>query len=388
MFLNNTMTSIELVEQGNNLREQNKPLEALAHYAQAMILDPNCAGAFNNYGNTLRELGQPARAVPFLQHAIAMIPDQPTFNFNLSVCQLLMGDYPAGFQQYEWRWKFEHLNGLLPNYSAPRWTGQDLNGKRILILGEQGHGDTIQFSRFLFALHQLGAKIHLQTNSALIPLFANSSILESLTEFQEPNVDYDYWSPMMSLPTGLGLTLENLPKQLGYLVAQNNLSDTWKSRLGPKYKMRIGFSWSGRRDTWINRHKSVPFEKICNLIYRNPSYEWINLQVDAEPQEEKQLADLGVRMYPGTVSNFADTAALMTHLDLVVSVDTAVSHLAGALARPTWIMLNNYAVDWRWLIERDDSPWYPSAKLFRQPEIGNWDSVIDKITWHLQYFKV
>jgi ADP-heptose:LPS heptosyltransferase len=152
--------------------------------------------------------------------------------------------------------------------------------------------------------------------------------------------------------------------------------------------MRVGFSWSGRKDSWIHQHKSVPFSVILDMIKTNPQYDWINLQVDASPEEEAQLSEVGVTRYPGTITSFADTAALMMHMDVVVSVDTAISHLAGALGRPTWIMLNQYGLDWRWLLHRDDSPWYTTARLFRQPARGDWTSVTKKISQFLSWFKV
>jgi ADP-heptose:LPS heptosyltransferase len=152
--------------------------------------------------------------------------------------------------------------------------------------------------------------------------------------------------------------------------------------------MRIGFSWSGRPDSWLNQHKAVPFEKMLDLIRSTPQYEWINLQVDATPEQEAAMAAAGVTMYPGTVNSFLDTASLMTHMDIVLSVDTAVSHLAAALGRPAWIMLNAFATDWRWLLNRDDSPWYSTARLFRQPSMGDWNSVLKKVEQYLKWYKV
>jgi ADP-heptose:LPS heptosyltransferase len=192
----------------------------------------------------------------------------------------------------------------------------------------------------------------------------------------------------MSLPTVLGITLENLPPQIQYLSARTDLTKNWQTQLGLKNKLRVGFCWSGRPDSWINRHKGMPFETMCELIKRNPNYEWINLQIECTADESAILHELGVKMYPGAIRSFADTAALIHHLDVVLSVDTAIAHLAGALGRPTWVMLNNYAVDWRWLLDRDSSPWYPSARLFRQPKMGDWASVVDKIHQYLSWFKI
>lgn len=382
------MTLDELITAGTDCRERNDYEGALKNYAQAFVVDRHSASAFNNYGNTLREIGDPLGAIPFLQRATQLVPTAPTPNFNLAVCYLLAGNYACGWPQYEHRWNFEHLAGTLPQHQQPRWTGQDLKGKTILVCQEQGLGDVIQFSRFLYPLHAAGAKIILQVNNNLAPLFANSAIISQIIDISENPTDFDYWTPIMSLAMTLGITLENLPRQLSYLSARSDLASEWAQRLGKKTRLRVGFCWSGRPDSWINRHKGMPFEVMCALIKRNPSYEWINLQVECTAEQSAELTTLGVADYPGSIRSFADTAALIHHMDVVITVDTAVAHLSGALGRPTWIPLNWYGVDWRWLLNRDDNPWYPSARLFRQPAMGDWNSVTDKIHQYLNWFKV
>jgi hypothetical protein len=319
---------------------------------------------------------------------VQLVPTASTPNFNLAVCYLLAGDYARGWSQYEHRWTFEHLAGTLPQFEQPRWTGQDLRDKTILVVQEQGLGDVIQFSRFLFPLHAAGAKIILQVNNNLAPLFANSTVISQIVDINDTPAGFDYWTPIMSLAMVLGITLENLPRQLNYLSARNDLTLEWAQRLGKKTRLRVGFCWSGRPDSWINRHKGMPFEVMCALIRRNPGYEWVNLQVECTAEQSAELARLGVAEYPGTVRNFADSAALIHHMDVVITVDTAVAHLSGALGRPTWIPLNWYGTDWRWLLNRDDNPWYSSARLFRQPRLGDWASVTDKIHQYLSWFKV
>jgi hypothetical protein len=378
----------ELITLGNQSRENNDPEQALAYYAQAFVQDRNSASAFNNYGNVLREAGDPVGAIPFLQRAISLVPNSSVANFNLSVAYLLSGDYARGWPQYESRWSFEHLDGTLPNLTQPRWTGQDLKDKTILVCQEQGLGDTIQFSRFLFGLHSLGARVILQTNDNLAPLFVGSAVIHQLIDVKDTPTDFDYWTPIMSLPGIMNITLENLPHALSYLGSNPVLVREWQDRLGFKNRLRVGFCWSGRPDSWINRHKGMPFETMCELIARNPNYEWINLQAECSAEQVQHLATLGVKSYPGCIRNFADTAALMQHLDVVISVDTSVAHLAGALGRPTWIPLNAFGTDWRWLLNRDSSPWYSSVRLFRQPAIGDWASVTDKIHQYLSWFKI
>lgn len=386
--LNIAMNTDLLIAQGNEFRAQHRPQEALKCYAQAFVDDPESAAAWNNYGNVLRECGQPARAIPFLQHAIALHPNNVTAQFNLAVAWLQMGNYQDGWRQYESRWNYEHLAGSLPQYSQPRWTGQDLNGRTILVEGEQGHGDNIQFVRFIYNLHVMGAKIKIKVTDALIPLLNNSEIIHTVARYGDDVGHFDYWIPIMSIPGILGVTLENLPKPVNYLNARIDLQQQWLQRLGAKTRMRVGFCWSGRPDNWLNEHKGMPFETMLDLVQKNPQYEWINLQVDASTEQQAALAQVGVRQFPGTITSFADTAALIMAMDVVVCVDTAVAHLSGALGRPTWICLNWFGTDWRYLLGRDDSPWYSTARLFRQPAQDDWKSVTQRVAQYLSWFKV
>lgn len=378
----------QLIDQGNQYRSQHQPEQALACYAQAFVADPQAAAAWNNYGNVTREIGHPRRAIPFLEMARELDPSNITAHFNLAVAYLLMGDYARGWPQYEWRWQYEHLAGTLPTWSQPRWQGQDLTGKTVLVVGEQGHGDNIQFVRFCYNLHVMGARVLLQVTDGLIPLFAVSDVIQWVGGYDQQPPEFDYWIPIMSIPGVLGVTLDNLPLPISYINANDDAIKHWQQKLGAKTRLRVGLSWSGRRDSWLNQHKSVPFPVILSMVKTHPQYEWINLQVDATEDECMALADAGVRQFPGAISSFSDTAALMMNLDVVVGVDTAVSHLSGALGRPTWIMLNAFATDWRWLLDRDSSPWYSSARLFRQPIRNDWQSVTAKIGKFLSWFKV
>ena len=382
------MNSSELIEQGNQLRADRQPAAALRCYAQAFVDDPDSASAFNNYGNVLREIGQPKRAIPFLQHALVLQPDNPTAQFNLAVSYLIQGDYARGWPAYECRWNYEHLAGTQPQYAQPRWAGQDLRDKTILVIGEQGHGDNIQFMRFLFNLHAAGARVLFQVTDGLIPMLSGSNVVHWVGRYSVTPPEFDYWIPIMSLPGILGITTENLPKVVSYLNAHQDLFQQWQQRLGPKKRMRVGFCWSGRKDNWLNTHKGMPFDRMMELVKNNPTYEWVNLQVDASDEEDAVLAALGVTRYPGTIGSFADTASLIAHMDVVLSVDTSIAHLSAALGRPTWLMLNWFAPCWRWMLNRDSSPWYSSMRIFRQPAQDDWTSVTKKIEQYLSWFKV
>ena len=381
------MDTEHLIAQGNTHREQHQPDLALACYAQAFVQDPEHTGAFNNYGNVMREMGFPDRAQPFLEHAIRLDPASETARFNLAVCYLLQGDYARGWPAYEDRWNYQHLKGTLPNFTQPRWTGQELANKTVLVIGEQGLGDTIQFVRFCTDLVRKGAQVVLVVDPGLVSLFGSSPGMQVLA-FDQELPGFDYWIPIMSLPEQLGITLSTLDSPLNYLAISPAALTPWQQRLGPRRRLRVGVSWSGRKDTWIHQHKSVPFAQIVNMIQACPEHQWVNLQIDCNEEESQILQELGVATYPGTISCMADSAALIMCMDVVISVDTAVSHLAAALGKSTWIMLNQYGQDWRWLLNRSDSPWYPSAKLFRQPSMGNWGPVITQITRHLELFKI
>jgi len=377
-----------LIAHGNQCRADRNPEGALAYYAQAMIQDRQHPGAFNNYGNVLRECGEPAGAIPFLQRALTLDPTNATANFNLAVAYLLSGNYELGWRQYETRWNYEHLAGALPNFSQPRWSGEDLKDKTILVIAEQGHGDNIQFVRFIGDLTSRGARVVLNVNPSLEPLFRSLKAISHISIDGNNIPPFDYWTPIMSIPGIIGCTLDNLSHVQYYIEADPGKIKRWQETLGPKKRLRVGFCWSGRRDTWINLHKAMPFETMLKLIKRNPDYEWINLQTDCTAEEEATLVSAGVKAYPGSIKDFSDTAGLLHHLDVVLSVDTAVAHLAGALGRPVWVMLNQYGLDWRWLLDRDSSPWYTTARLFRQPKMDDWASVTEKVHKYLSWYKI
>ena len=387
-ILKYSVNTEQLIQAGNACREANDPEGALKNYALALTQDRMSASAFNNYGNVLREIGEPAAGIPFLERAIQLAPGAATPNFNLAVAYLLTGDYARGWPQYEHRWNFEHLAGTLPVYTQPRWTGQDLKDKTILVTQEQGLGDVIQFSRFLFHVHGLGARILLQVNDNLAPLFRGSAVIHEIIDVADTPAEFDYWTPIMSMAGVIGVTLQNLPHQLQYLAARSEETQSWHTRLGAKRRLRVGMCWSGRPDSWINRHKGMPFEVALALIQRNPDYDWHNLQAECAVEQTEILTATGVQCHAGLIRNFGDTAGLIHHLDVVISVDTAVAHLAGALGRPVWIPLNWYGTDWRWGLGQDSTPWYPSARLFRQPAMGDWATVVDRIHQYLSWFKV
>jgi hypothetical protein len=377
-----------LIEQGNQHRADRQYQQALQCYLLAAAQEPRSVAAFNNYGNVTRELGYPAEARPWLEHAHRLAPDFVTAEFNLAVAALLEGDYARGWPLYESRWRYEHLAGTLPQFPQPRWQGESIQDRTILVVGEQGHGDIIQMSRFLLHLYRQGARVILRTNANVLSLFAHSPVISALSPDTDDPPEFDTWTPIMSLPGRLGVTLDTLERPNLYLTATADQITQWHQQLGPKSRVRVALAWRGRPDSWLNQHKGVPFPVIMELIHRHPNIEWHCAQMDATTDEVLALGDQGVMLHDANIRSWADTAGLLHHCDIVLSADTALAHLGGAMGRPTWIMLNRFAQDWRWLLAREDSPWYSSVRLFRQPQVDDWASVSQRVTRYLSWFKI
>ena len=378
-----------LVCRGNCHRALDQYDLALADYGRAFIEDPENAGAYCNYGNTLREMGKPELAIPFLQVSHKLNPENVTTVFNESVAHLLSGNLLTGWDLYESRWNYEHQKGSKPIIDRPELSkdiiDNDLQGKTILLYSEQGHGDTIQFCRYIISLRSKGANIILVTSPQLFALFAGDPQIKVTNSFDNLG-DFDYHCALLSLPRAFQTTLDTIPAPIKYINANEKQVQEWRKTLGPKTKMRIGFTWSGNRTTWINRYKGMKLENLIPLF--SNEYQFVNLQHDATEEEIDTLKQHNVLVVNDKLQNFHDTAALVSNLDLVISVDTAVAHLGGALGVPTWIMLNAYGTDWRWLLNRSDNPWYPTARLFRQPGFNDWTSVVNDINQHLKLFKI
>lgn len=378
-----------LVCRGNCQRALDQYQLALADYGQAFIENPENSGAYCNYGNTLREMGKPELAIPFLQVAQKLDPSNVTSFFNESVAHLLSGNLLPGWDLYESRWDYDHQKGCKPEINRPELTKEiidsDLSNKVIMLYSEQGFGDTIQFCRYIIPLREKGAKLILVTRKELFPLFAGDPGITVSDTFENIG-EFDYHCALLSLPRVFKTTLETIPAPIKYLNANDRNVQEWKKLLGPKTKMRIGITWTGNRTTWINRYKGMSLETLIPLL--SNEYQFVNLQHDATEEELAILKKHNVLVVSDQLKNFHDTAALVCNLDLVISVDTAVAHLAGALGVPVWVMLNAYGTDWRWLLNRSDNPWYPTARLFRQPKFKDWETVVKDIKQHLTLFKI
>ena len=377
-----------LVCRGNAKRGQRKFEDALRDYAQAVTLNPNDANAFNNYGNTLREMGRPRQAVPFLQAAQVLDPNNITAFFNESVAHLLAGDLERGWDAYEVRWKYESQRDGKPKFGdIPEWAGEDLQGRTILVYGEQGYGDAIQFVRYVKDLEAQGAKVIIAVREPLVELFKRMDTRATVISNETTELPaFDYHIPILSLPRVFKTTLATIPVHAGYIRPDQLLFQQWRKDLGLKRKMRVGICWSGNRSTWINRYKGMSLDEMLTIV--DDEHEFICLQADATPEELAKLEAAGVRVFNDRLTDFNQTAALIAGLDVVVSVDTAVAHLSGALGVDTWLVLNSYGTDWRWLLGRNTNPWYPSIRVYRQTDHNSWTDCLDLVKKRLKLVKI
>jgi hypothetical protein len=282
---------------------------------------------------------------------------------------------------YEWRWKAVENAGGTSYSPQTLWLGAEpIRGKTILLHAEQGLGDSIQFCRYAKLVGDLGANVLLQAPKALIGLFERLAGVGALVETGKPLPAFDLHCPLLSLPLACNTTIDTIPNPEAYLASNPDKRKAWSERLGEKTKPRVGLVWSG---STTNRNRSLPLESL--LAHLPGDYEYVSLQVEVREADKKTLQDSAIRNHAGRIEDFSDTAALCDLMDLVISVDTSVAHLAGALGKATWVLLQ-YMPDWRWFLDREDSPWYRSVKLYRQPQYGHWEPVLQRIAEELPIF--
>jgi tetratricopeptide (TPR) repeat protein len=356
--------------------------DALASYDQAIALRPDDAEAYSNRGNVLKSLRRPAEAVASFDKAIALKPDYAHAYWNQSLCLMMLGRFEQGWRQFEWR-KQSDKQFAARSFAQPLWRGQDdIGGKTLFIWWEQGIGDTIQFSRYARLAEARGAKVIMSVHHTLRGLLGQISPTIEIIGPDEAPAGFDYHCPLLSLPLAFGTTLATIPPPQPYLQADQALKATWAARLPAKTRSRIGLVWSGKADHTNDLNRSIELQHVLPMLSRDA--DWICLQKEIRANDLAVLRNSGrVAFFGDDLKNFSDTAALLDLMDLVVTVDTSVAHLAGAMGKPVWILLP-FSPDWRWLLERDDSPWYPTARLFRQPEIGNWPAVVARVANELR----
>ena len=401
---------------GNALADAGRHRQAADCFRQALTLRPNAAASLFNLGRALAALGQPEQAAARFRAALDYggdappdrladvvaalcqtfidqerydaalaacrdVPPQvfghPVIEWNESLTRLMLGDYRNGWRLYESRF-------LVPEHDPPRPGAAVLDlatvaGKRVLVFAEQGRGDAIQFARYLTLLAQRGAQVIAEVYPELQPLFAGIEGVTQVVAPDDPVPPHDLLTPLLSLPLAFGTEVSSIPAEPPYVSPPQDRREAWTARLAARSRPRVGLAW------WGAQHipkRSIPAHLLTPLLER-PDLEFHAVQKDVTPTDADWLArHPAVRTHAAALRDFADTAALLAQMDLVISIDTAVAHLAGALGRPVWILLP-FSPDWRWFAARTDSPWYPTARLFRQKQAGDWAEVIQRVAGEL-----
>ncbi|HEX8199580.1 MAG TPA: tetratricopeptide repeat protein [Isosphaeraceae bacterium] len=372
---------------GNALTELGELDEAAACYERALEQDPDLTAAHNNLGQARARQGRPDEALASFQRALELEPDSVDAHFNRSLVWLLTGDFERGWPEYEWRWR--RSDAPIRPHPQPPWDGSPLDGRTILLHEEQGWGDTLQFIRYAALVKRRGGQVVVEVPGSLIPLLAGCAGIDRLvaTGAEPPPVDVQ--APLMSLPRILGTPPAPFPADVPYLVADDRLVERWRRELDALGGFKVGIAWQGNPRHPGSRQRSIPLGEFAPLagiegvrllsLQKGPGAEQLR-----EAEGLFPVVDLGPGLDEASGA-FMDTAAVMKGLDLVISCDTAVAHLAGALGVPTWVALSS-APDWRWLLDREDSPWYPTLRLFRQwpDEPGRWGPVFERMAAELE----
>jgi Tfp pilus assembly protein PilF len=377
VILNNMGAALELA---------GRPEESLAYYAKALSLKPDYVEALNNRGNALQALGRLEEAMACYAQVLQAVPGFAHAHWNESLCRLLAGDFAEGFEKFQSRLETPAFATVKRRYPSPPWLGgESVRGKTLLLHAEQGMGDTIQFCRYAKLAAAAGAKVLLEVQAPLKSLLAAVEDASQVIAQGEPVPPFDCHCPLLSLPLAFGTRLDTIPADIPYLRADPARAEDWQARLGPKTGPRIGLVWSGSAGHEKDRRRSLPLAEFAKLAAGQAQF--ISLQKEVRAADQPVLAQRGdIARHGETLGDFADTAALVANLDLVVSVDTSVAHLAGAMGKPVWLLLP-FTPDWRWLLGREDSPWYPSARLFRQSRAGDWEGVIQRVAQALAGFR-
>jgi tetratricopeptide (TPR) repeat protein len=367
---------------GNALKELSRAEEALASFDRAIAAMPDYAEAYTNRGNVLQELKRLEEAVASYDCAIAINPDDADAYWNKSFALLLSGNFNLGWELYEWRWRKADTAMRKRNFIQPLWLGvEDLADKTILLHAEQGLGDTIQFCRYASLVKARGARVVMEVPQALVGMLSDLNGVDELAENGGPLPAFDYHSPLMSLPLAFKTELSSIPSPSAYLAANAEKCKEWENILGEKARLRVGLVWSGSAGHKNDHNRSLTLQKL--IPHLPEGCEFVSLQKELREVDKEMLADSGIRNYGDNLKDFTDTAALCELMDVVVSVDTSVAHLAAAMGKATWILLP-YAPDWRWLLDRGDSPWYECVKLYRQDESRNWGAVLNRVAADLR----
>jgi tetratricopeptide (TPR) repeat protein len=366
---------------GVTLHELKRFDEAIAHYDKALSLKPDYAEACINEGVTLHELKRFDEAIAHYDKALSLKPDYAEASWNKSLSLLLQGDFENGLPLYESRWNSEYVSELAGKrfFDKPVWLGvESLQDKTILLYGEQGLGDFIQFCRYVKLVVGMGAKIILEVPESLASLMKGLDGISQLVIKGEELPSFDYRCPLVSLPLALNTSISSIPNSIPYLSVEPNKISEWSHKLGERTKKRVGVVWSSMSNFKEDSKRSL---MLMDFIKALPSegFEYICLQKELKACDKEIFTSYkNIRFFGSDLKDFSDTAALIENVDLVISSCTSIPHLSGALGKETWILLS-HVPDWRWFLNREDSPWYPSMKLYRQPSNGDWGGVLDKV---------
>ena len=368
---------------GTTLCDLGRFDDALTQFTRAIALRPGYAEAFYNRGTALMALRRIDDALAEFAQALALKPDYPEAAWNRGLCNLLVGRWREGWPDYERRWETDQTPPHWHACGRPQWTGrEDIRGKTLLLHAEQGHGDTIMAVRFVRRVVEMGARVILDAPAALAPLLEQMEGV-TLHRPEQPVPAFDLYCPLMSLPRALDLTLESVQAETPYLAAPAGHMEKWRRRLARPAGLKVGVNWAGNPGFRHDKARSIGLPGILPLLAQSGVH-FFGLQKDLRDGDADILRrEPRITMLGSQIESFADTAAIISQLDLVISSDTSVVHLAGALGKPVWVLLQ-FVPDWRWLLDREDSPWYPTARLFRQTKLGDWTGVIERASAQLQ----
>lgn len=362
------------------LTHQGQAAAAESVEIRALVLSPNSPEVLNNLGMACQGQGRMDDALACYGQALALRPDFPEAHNNRGMALLTIGNFEEGWREREWRWRTPHLAQSHIAFPEPLWRGEAAEGARILIHAEQGFGDSIQFCRYIPLVTARGLRVTLSVPAELRRLLASLPGIEHILDDGAPRPSIDLQCPMMSLPLALSSRLSDIPAQTPYLFAEQDSTDRWRQRLAVDERCRVGLAWAGSSRSQmpdlaaLDRRRSLPPERLAVLANRSDVTFYSLQKGPPLPPPIVPIVD-----HMADIHDFADAAALVANLDLVICVDTAVAHLAGALGKPVWL-LNRFDSCWRWLQGRDDSPWYPTLRQFRQPSPGDWGSVLAAVS--------
>jgi Tfp pilus assembly protein PilF len=354
--------------------------EAIDCCRAALEQNPDNVNVHTNLSVSLQFAGRYDEAVDYAERAIAVDPEHYQARFNLSLLLLLRREYARGWREYEYRWRLPEVT--MPKYRQPVWAGEDLDGRTILLQSEQGLGDTIQCLRYVPMVLARGGRVVLRVERVLVRLAASlaGNVIITPTSARVP--DFDLWCPMLSLPRVFGTTLDSIPATVPYLGARNAIAERWRRRLAGLPGLKVGLVWAGSANHINDARRSIDLARLKPLL-AIPGVTFVSLQAGPRSADIATLPSDTLHDVSAELTDFAETAGAICSLDLVIAVDTSAVHLAGALGKPAWVMLP-FSPDWRWLLERDDSPWYPTVRLYRQRAPADWDAVVTRVAADLR----